>query len=472
MCGQLSTRWFLILCCFGCVLADKLGPKKIALVKESVPSPPLEYHGIPAEWTEMCEFLEREWRGEEGAIDDERFRLRGVAIAFRHGERSPIHADASVAGCVASREEDRRDFEAYRKLVESDDFAYFLRTDAKFAKFSKIPSSSVCAVGQMTAEGALQHVKLGKYMREKYAGSNIFSPDSRLDLSVTASQYNRTFQSAIAFTSSFLFPSKTFVPQILIQASNFTYLCMNRNCQCEKSPKWRSQYENELLSYFTERSPEEFRRTAELLRTHSAFSRAHDPFQIIDVALGRYVCRRKPLPCFGKAGCLSYEFLSQLVNETTIRGKVMFDEGERYIAQKLQLVEGHGVLYHLAETVAKLRKFPHTNSIQIFSGHDVTIAPLLRTLNVPLVDPPHYLSHLVVEVGAFFQFYEQVDSASAKDSILLRFIYNGVDVTRYVSFCEDSPNNGGLCAGDRLESFVRHEIFQALEAKSLSEVCN
>lgn len=107
----------------------------------------------------MCEFLEREWRGEEGAIDDERFRLRGVAIAFRHGERcdcldcsgaipvrchpyrSPIHADASVAGCVASREEDRRDFEAYRKLVESDDFAYFLRTDAKFAKFSKIPSS-------------------------------------------------------------------------------------------------------------------------------------------------------------------------------------------------------------------------------------------------------------------------------------------------------------------------------------------
>ncbi|VDL85819.1 unnamed protein product [Nippostrongylus brasiliensis] len=286
------------------------------------------------------------------------------------------------------------------------------------------------------------------------------------------------------------------IEELQYKASNFTFLCTDPACACDLAPQWRHQYEKEHLSYFLERSPEILRKDAELLRKHIAFSAARDPFQIIDVALGRcsptkhflreqshdgreqahfhvpdvqegvrrYVCRRKPLPCLGKSACLTYDFLDELLKETTIRGRVMFEDSKRYIAHKLQLVEAYGVLYHLAQAVAKLREFPSRKSIQIFSGHDVTIAPLLRALQVPLTDPPHYVSHLIVE------FYERSDSKNAKDDLLLRFLYNGLDVTNKVVFCETALIDG-LCPAVRLENFTHREMFLSLGANSLSEVC-
>ncbi|KAK6048911.1 hypothetical protein COOONC_13584, partial [Cooperia oncophora] len=255
-------------------------------------------------------------------------------------------------------------------------------------------------------------------LRTASEGAIITISDSRLNVTVVSSRYNRTLQSAIAFTSSFLFPNKLSVPQVYIQASNFTFLCASPNCACHKikdgeaSSRRREadvvrtqsaffhakdpfQIIDERYEYFVQRSPAQLRREADVVRTQSAFFHAKDPFQIIDVALGRYVCRRKALPCFGKSYCLSYEFLSQLLNETTTRKKVMYEEGSRYVVEKLNLVEAYGVLYHVAETIANLRRFPHTNSIQVFSGHDVTLAPILMVLKVPFIDPPHYVSRLV-----------------------------------------------------------------------------
>ncbi|KAK6048131.1 histidine acid phosphatase [Cooperia oncophora] len=424
-----------------------VGPATESSNSENLPTE--TRYDVPAEWSEMCEFLERDWQGEEGQINDE---------LFRHGERSPLHTVEDAAGCLPFREQDRQDFEMYKKLIESDDFNFFLRTDVRFGNLTKIPSLAHCSAGQMTAEGALQHVKSGKYLREKYMESNIFSTDSRLNVTVVSSRYNRTLQSAIAFTSFVLLHhNKT--------ASNFTFLCASPNCACHKTKRWRGQFEKERYEYFVQRSPAQLRREADVVRTQSAFFHAKDPFQIIDVALGRYVCRRKALPCFGKSYCLSYEFLSQLLNETTTRKKVMYEEGSRYVVEKLNLVEAYGVLYHVAETIANLRRFPHTNSIQIFSGHDVTLAPILMVLKVPFIDPPHYVSRLV------FEFYELVDSPSAKDAIFLRFLYNGKDITKNVFFCEAELNNG-LCPGQKMEHFVHNEIFLPLNKKSLLEVCD
>ncbi|VDM65045.1 unnamed protein product [Strongylus vulgaris] len=428
--------------------------------------PSLLTSGIPSEWIEMCEFLEREWQGSEGQIDDIGYRLRGIAIGFRHGERSPLRITDGVVECLPYREEDRKGFKQYSELVGSDNFQFFLRYDNKFKNFSTIPSFSVCSPGQLTAEGALQHVKLGNYMRNKYIGTNIFAPESRLNVSVTSSQFNRTFQSAIAFTSSFLFPSKVSIPQIFIQASNFTFMCTSKNCRCNSAVRWRLQYEQEHAQYFLKRSPEHLRIFAAALKTHPNFNKTIDPFQMIDVALGRYICRRRTLPCFGKNSCLNYVFLSELLKETSSRGKVMFDEHTRYVSQKLQLVEAYGVLYHVVEAVTKLRRFAHTNVIQIFSGHDVMLAPLLRVMGVPFVDPPHYASRIVVE------FYEVIESSSAKDSIFLRFIYNGVDITRKVTFCGTNVMENGLCSAQQLEEFVQKRIFSLLGVSSLKDICD
>ncbi|CAJ0608650.1 unnamed protein product [Cylicocyclus nassatus] len=420
----------------------------------------------PPEWAEMCEFLERKWQGSEGQIADTGFRLRGIAIGFRHGERSPLITTYDREGCLPFREEDRKDFQQYRSLVSSDDFQFFLRHDKMFENFAFAPSHSECSPGQMTAEGALQHVKLGNYMRKKYSSSSIFAPESRLNVFVTSSPFNRTYQSAIAFTSSFLYPLRVTIPQVFIRASNFTFMCTSRDCQCYPAKQWRLQYEEEHAQYFRERSPEHLRVIAAALKTHPNFNKTIDPFQMIDVALGSYICRRRALPCFGKGNCLDYGFMSELVKETTIRGQVMYDEQSRYIAQKLQLVEAYGVLYHIVEAVEKLRRFAHTNIIQVFSGHDVMLAPLLRVMGVPFVDPPHYASHIVIE------FYEPIISSSAKDPIHLRFIYNGVDITNSISFCESHTKEAGLCPAQQLEEFVQKRIFSLLGVSSLRDICD
>ena len=48
---------------------------------------PVLISGVPLDWAEVCEYLEREWTGSEGPIEDKEVRLRGISVAFRHGER-------------------------------------------------------------------------------------------------------------------------------------------------------------------------------------------------------------------------------------------------------------------------------------------------------------------------------------------------------------------------------------------------
>ncbi|VDL83350.1 unnamed protein product [Nippostrongylus brasiliensis] len=272
---RLSTVCYFLLISIRYVLANDIdaGTHETPGEERNESTPVLEFHGIPNVWTEMCEFLEREWHGEEG---------------LQH-PRSPLHGDSSVDGCSPFWDGDRRDFEGFRELIESNDFQNFLHIDPLFSEFSKLPSRSECVGGQMTAEGALQHVKLGNYMYQKYAESELFSTDSRLDVTITSSKYNRTLQSAVAFTSAFLYPGEKAVREVFLKASNFTFLCTDPACACDLAPQWRHQYEKEHLSYFLERSPEILRKDAEILRKHIAFSAARDPFQIIDVALGRWL---------------------------------------------------------------------------------------------------------------------------------------------------------------------------------------
>lgn len=168
---------------------------------------------------------------------------------------------------------------------------------------------SICKIGHLTAEGALQHVKLGNYLRRKYKESTIFDCKhswflwnfdpftihaqnlllkilfkneyifrkskleiclnmrifkylldyslilaSDLNISITSSIYPRTFQSALALSSSFIDLKHN---AIYIKASNTTYFCAdssNKNgCACQKIARTRMDFEkvhyiNEILT--------------------------------------------------------------------------------------------------------------------------------------------------------------------------------------------------------------------------------
>ena len=192
-----------------------------------------------------CQFLEEQLSGNESHIENnENFNLKGLIVAFRHGERSPLLAPevkSVTPDCSAYFDVDRKSFEEYMDFVNSKDFRSFVTIDKSFDGFPWYPERSKCVEGNLTAEGVLQIVKLGNYLRQKYLNTSLFKNNPNITMS--SSFFHRTFQSGIAFISSFLFPESKSIEKIFLKTSNTTYFCMNKNCTCSNIMNLRRNFE-------------------------------------------------------------------------------------------------------------------------------------------------------------------------------------------------------------------------------------
>ncbi|CAI5445081.1 unnamed protein product [Caenorhabditis angaria] len=422
---------------------------------------------------EMCQFLEHEIRGDEGdqwlkGNDYENeLKLRGIHVAFRHGERSPLTATGDDnTDCIPQRDIDRKNFQKYKELALSEDVVEFLRVDKSIETYPRVPDDSKCSSGLLTAEGALQHVKLGKFLRERYSKTKLFEDDSqRIVTDVITSKYPRTLQSLLAFSSEFLFKKRNFLTPVEIRASDHTFQCVDDFCDCKLARKMRKDYEKEHAEYFANmlelsKNKHLSEEVAKIRHNFADFSESDDPLKIIDVSLGKFICRRKKLPCNGE-DCLDYGFLNEMINISTIRGEEMFENRKSGISRKLHVLEAWPVLSYVRDSIAKIRKFPHTNYIRIFSGHDVLIAPILRVLGIPFVDPPHYTSRIIFEI------YEHLN-----DGIFIRVMYNGYNRSSDVKFCKNSDLKFGMCRASAFENFMKPEnYFQQIGVTNFRDAC-
>ncbi|CAC42387.1 Acid phosphatase-like protein 2 [Caenorhabditis elegans] len=414
---------------------------------------------------EMCQFLEHEVTGEEGdqwvkGNDyEKKLRLRGITVVFRHGERSPVSKVEDDIGCLASRDVDRKAFVAYKELAESDEIKAFLKLDPQLKQYPRVPLVSKCVSGMLTAEGALQHLRLGKYFRHRYEKTKLFADENqRIVADVVSSKYNRTVQSALAFSTEFLYKQRTFLAPIQIKASNFSYHCIDQSCACQIHKSIRRIYEEEHLQQFNEMKSDDVADEEKKFLSFPQFAASFDPFQMIDVGLGSFICRRKTLPCRLKE-CVTLDSFNKMINLTTSRGSRMFDD-KIGVARRLQSMEAYPILSYLRDSVNKIRKFPHSNYIQIFSGHDVTVGPILRVLGIPFVDPPHYTSRIVFEI------YEHSD-----DGLFIRTLYNGRNKTYNIRFCQGDDIKYGMCKATAFEKFVKEGLFQLAGVMEFKDMC-
>ena len=197
-----------------------------------------------------CQFLEERLFGSESLGEHkERLDLKGLIITFRHGERSPLlppEVKSVTPDCSAYFDVDRKAFAEYVDLVNSKDFRNYVVVDKNFDGFPWYPERSRCVEGNLTAEGVLQIVKLGNFLRDKYSSTSLFK--SNLNVTMSSSFFHRTFESGIAFISSFFFPESKSVGKIYLKTSNTTYFCMNKNCTCPKIADLRKSFEK--VSWF------------------------------------------------------------------------------------------------------------------------------------------------------------------------------------------------------------------------------
>ncbi|VDK66176.1 unnamed protein product [Anisakis simplex] len=119
-----------------------------------------------------------------------------------------------------------------------------------------------------------------------------------------------------------------------------------------------------------------------------------------------------------------------------------------------------------------------TNLLRVFSGHDVTLRPLLFALGIAHREPPPYTSRLIFEIyeKKYSNMKQPVtQSADGKSKFFVRFIYNGVDQTRRVSFCYKKfslAKSRKYCDGRLLKEFVNDGLFKIARASSLNQLCD
>ncbi|PAV79585.1 hypothetical protein WR25_23989 isoform C [Diploscapter pachys] len=334
---------------------------------------------IPLEYQARCRFQETAFEGEEAEVSAE-YKLRGVAVVFRHGERSAMSQKPSF-DCACFRDDDRRTFETLQQEINSDKFAEFVRVDPKFSGYPRTPHRSQCSPANMTAEGALMINRMSSFLRSKYQPARLFSGE-HMDVKIVSSQYHRTFQSALSFIQAFFPKPSSFIPSLNlivsyfqvylsnfeIQASNFTFLCTSPACVCSQAKHWRSAlYDSEHQAYFLSHGSKPLIESIQALKSLPAFENAMDPLALVDTALGNYICRRKALPCAGKQ-CLTYDMLNQAINETFVHGEEMYAARDGLIARKLQSVEAYAVLYEVGKMLYYLQKQPHSKIIRVIYG--------------------------------------------------------------------------------------------------------
>uniref|UniRef100_A0A7E4VA02 2-phosphoxylose phosphatase 1 n=1 Tax=Panagrellus redivivus TaxID=6233 RepID=A0A7E4VA02_PANRE len=414
----------------------------------------------PAIFIYFCQYLEELVIGNEAKVPKADYKLKGLAIAFRHGERSPLIENGVLPDCTAYHDVDRRSFSDYESLTEQVEFTQFLQVDPYFKKVELAPQRSKCSIGNLTAEGALQLVKLGDFLRTQYVESGVLDASTVVDFQV--SPYRRTFQSAVAFASSFFFPLRQLYPEIILQAAKTTYFCNEDNCTCPQIEGLRKVFHQERSAIYIRRYPD-------LSTELQAFAKASKmapfkhPLEFIDVVLGQYACRRQPLPCF-EGKCISTEGIAEASEAVSSLVREVFSLSKPL--RTLYAVESYPILNSVANTIAEIRKDRTSKRVNIFSGHDITLMPLEFTLGLNITAfPPPYASRLVFEV------YEKTDQTTSDvDWLFLRVLYNGVDHTTNLSFCKTFVD--GLCPANAFEKFARSEMLPTFSGEaSVSAIC-
>ncbi|CAI5438205.1 unnamed protein product [Caenorhabditis angaria] len=394
---------------------------------------------------EMCQISNLELTGAEGIrwmkcrSYKNDLKLRGITVAFRHGERSPMKIPDNLEDCDVKSKADKGRFRRYKKLAFSKKFQNYFQIDASLSNFSRVPDERKCESGMLTVNGAIQHLKLGRLFNDRYS-KHLQNPE----IQVTTSKFSRTFQSVLAFLSEFL--PKTYIH---ITASNYSFQCTDSFCDCGKNVRWREIFKEQRDKYF-----ENYIKTNKDLDLINKLRGFKDPLKLIDNMLGRYICRGKQLP-----DGMSYEILNEMLNITNIRSQKLFESDG--LTKKLFYLEAWPVLSYVRQIIQETRDGNEKSFIQIFSGHDILLSPILRVLGISFDDPPHYTSRIVFEI------YQDLNS---KQDLYIRILYNGENRSWDAKFCEDSIH--GMCRATEFEKFMEEkEYFKNIGMNGFEDSC-
>lgn len=411
--------------------------------------------------TDYCNFMDVGKTTDEGNVIGDA-ELVSMTVVLRHGDR--FHMGDSRVGDIESPrvscklstegETDKR-ISTYINLMNQ--MIGSMPTSSRVGgwRFPPYPNSSLCAPELLSPAGVRQHLKNGEELRQAYAAKlNLSSVGAK------STDYARTYQSALAFLHG-LNPQLSW-SQLEIERVSSTRFCSARavgNCACMRldalarsaraAVKFAWEREDSAYSQFVAHA-------SRLLASNVA---APYPWESAFDFLSQFTCRKLQLPC-NNGSC----FLEGHVN--------LLWRHLQYYSRKLALnsdfeskcrIEMHPLLTEIA---SRFNSFVGKNWLEaappqvlVYSGHDVTVTPLLIALGVPLGSWPPYASRLV---------FEQLRDTK-RSRHYIRVLFNGADVTRKLRFCR--KQDSGPCPLEDFSAFVESGNLGELGYRSYYAAC-
>ncbi|XP_037313414.2 2-phosphoxylose phosphatase 1 isoform X2 [Pungitius pungitius] len=415
------------------------------------------------------------WEGHSPAD----YKLLSVQVMIRHGDRAPLYyipkTKRPAIDCTlsASRKPSHLLLDSFIRHMAQGGRGHW---ESPLGSVHRLPNHSVCEMGELTQTGVVQHLRNGQLLQQAYGRHRLLPPDwSPRQLWLETTGRSRTLQSGLAFLYGFL-PDFDW-GKVTARHQRSTLFC---DAACDCPARNRHLEEEQRRQYRLRVGDAELERTyadmAETLGLPTRQLRAANP---IDSLLCQ-LCHNIPFPCAtaGAGGCLT---MAQLA---VIRRQQLDDGVDR---RKAGLYHKYAVLAmypYLNRTAARMERVVRDSGAgrqprraggeEVFalsSAHDVTVAPLLSALGLEEPHLPRFAARVVFEL---WKSPKRRGGGGGKDGEpFIRLLYNGEDVTFHTSFCRSHERHARqpLCPLKNFLSFVRRDMFGAVNATSYQEAC-
>ena len=402
------------------------------------------------------------------------FTLRSVHIVIRHGDRSPMYKLPNQDSPHLSCHLHSTDKSPNKDLIES-----FIRSVARSGnripygqKFGCYPKQRTCMGAQLTGRGVVQHLVNGALLKDVYIRKyGLVSNNPRLgDLAVRSTDYSRTYQSALAFMHGLL-PDMDLAKLPLHITSHMNF-CDDRlsgvSCNCpfinqlkEYAKKEKLKMKSNITSYQSGAIKQE-------VASIYGMSTQHVPWigGIVEVLMG-YVCHGLALPCThlsrvrGEVAsdedhCIKLPLIGKLWQYVDARGYIVLSG---HAEQKYNLLYIYPLLREITQQLVNLSQGHQVPKITLYSGHDITLTPLIKVFGTYDGHWTPYGSRFIIETYS-----------SSDNTFYIRVLYNGVDLTSSVIFCKSHLIHN-MCPLQYFSDFAFRELFRIFKNASYKQIC-
>lgn len=359
------------------------------------------------------------------------------------------------------------------------------------------------------------------------------------EIVIYSTRYRRTFQSAMAMMFSFLSPERWL--SLVIRESHSLAFCF-ADCVCPKAERIKNlltkQFSNQLNKHPTIAAVVQWIGSNVLQNPTSKMQ----PLDVRDAILS-LICHDAPLPCrrnnaaeyvetMDKShksmvasttesndliiidqdetnnnavtkssdnlsnriidpdndifeteieGCVETSHVAALMSYTQWQG---IKEAQHTLTRQQGLLRAYGMIRHIVANMLKIVSGDKMKFL-IYSGHDRTIQFLTTALGLyqkihqnSMSDQSYFIPYASRFV---FEVYKSEAETGDAGEYYFRTIYNGIDVTRQIEFCEggrslrinkDSRGNkADLCPIENIVRFIHDDYFTTFNATNQKEAC-